>query len=163
MTLILFLSLGNSNKSIPSEGLIKGLCGKLYAAGVKSGYGRRAVWLNNSCFLSAKLAVLFGKSKKSALCQIYTCALTVCGSQSACMSDYTNTPVCLHVWLFARLSGKKWKHTLVQNKHTLAADYILNKLHYIMPHWTVSTNVEMAQTSLEKNNCALHIQQHLIK
>lgn len=43
MTLILFLSLGISNKSIPSEGLIKGLCGKLYAAGVKSGYGRRAV------------------------------------------------------------------------------------------------------------------------
>lgn len=43
MTLILFLTLGISNKSIPSEGLIKGLCGKLYAAGVKSGYGRRAV------------------------------------------------------------------------------------------------------------------------
>lgn len=39
MTLILFLSLGNSKKSIPSEGLIKGLCSELYAAGVKSGYG----------------------------------------------------------------------------------------------------------------------------
>lgn len=63
MTLILFLSLGISNKNIASEGLIKGLCGQLYVAGVKSGYGRRAFWLNNSCFLSAKLAVLFGESK----------------------------------------------------------------------------------------------------
>lgn len=42
MTLILFLSLGISNKNIASEGLIKGLCGQLYVAGVKSGYGRRA-------------------------------------------------------------------------------------------------------------------------
>lgn len=39
--------------------------------------------MGNSCFLSARLAVLFGESKKSALCQIYTCARTVCGSQSA--------------------------------------------------------------------------------
>lgn len=88
MTLILFLSLGNSKKSIPSEGLIKGLCSELYAAGVKSGYGRGAVWLNNSCFLSAMQAVLFGKSKKSALCQIYTCALTIC---LYCMSDHQST------------------------------------------------------------------------
>lgn len=103
MTLILFLTLGISNKSIPSEGLIKGLCGKLYAAGVKSGYGRRAVWLNNSCFLSAKLAVLFGKSKKSALCQIYTCALTVCRGLSACA-------VCLTVCTFHCLHVSVWEN-----------------------------------------------------
>lgn len=134
MTLILFHSLGISNKSIPSEGLIKGLCGKLYAAGVKSGYGRRAVWLNNSCFLSAKLAVLFGKSKKSALCQIYTCALTVCRSQSAytvCLT--TSTPVCRHVYCLS-----VWEDV---------------KIHWCLTEYTYSFCI---------SGCCLHFRQALL-
>lgn len=136
MTLILFLTLGISNKSIPSAGLIKGLCGKLYAAGVKSGYGRRAVWLNNSCFLSAKLAVLFAKSKKSALCQIYTCALTVCRSLSACA-------VCLTVCTFHCLHVSVWENVETHITinifilYFMAVDDILNKHSYLMSDRTV--------------------------
>lgn len=114
MTLILFLSLGISNKNIASEGLIKGLCGQLYVAGVKSGYGRRAFWLNNSCFLSAKLAVLFGESKNqhyARFIHVLWLSVEVC---QYCMSDYLPT-VC--VWMFPCVLGDVERWWLCGRQH----------------------------------------------
>lgn len=92
--------------------------------------------MNNSCFLSAKLAVLFAKSKKSALCQIYTCALTVCRSLSACA-------VCLTVCTFHCLHVSVWENVETHITinifilYFMAVDDILNKHSYLMSDRTV--------------------------
>lgn len=154
MTLILFLSLGISNKSIPSEGLIKGLRSELYAARVKSGYGRRAVWLNNSCFLSAKLAVLFGKSKKSALCQIYTCALTVCRSQSAYIVCLTTRP---HVCLGRCKNTLRWRINIF-----ISGSWQQALLHYVTLDSCTNGKREYALDSPKKIVISINIKFYLI-
>lgn len=148
MTLILFLCLGISNKSIPSEGLIKGLCGELYAAGLKSGYGRRAVWLNNSCFLSAKLAVFFGKSKNQHYAR-FTRALCLWMSVCLfCVSDYQRT------WLSTRLHVWTWSIKTLMHYFWLQNNII--KGCPLMCHIGISS-------SLEENKQTRHFTENKVK